>query len=54
MPRYEIMLEKGKVRAIRASSLEVAEERASKMEVDGWVVNRIYEQKGDTPKSQES
>jgi hypothetical protein len=43
MPRYEIMLEKGKVRAIRASSLEVAEERASKMEVNGWMVVKIYE-----------
>jgi hypothetical protein len=54
MPRYEIILEKNKIKVIRASSLEIAEERASKMEVDGWVVNRIYEQKGDTPKSQES
>jgi len=53
MPRYEIILEKNKIKVIRASSLEIAEERASKMEVDGWVVNRIYEQKGDTPKSQE-
>jgi hypothetical protein len=54
MPRYEIILEKNKIKVIRASSLEIAEERASKMEVDGWVDNRIYEQKGDTPKSQES
>ncbi len=54
MPRYEIMLEKGKVRAIRASSLEVAEERASKMEVGGWAVVRIHEQKEQHAESQES
>jgi hypothetical protein len=54
MPRYEIILEKNKTKVIRASSLEIAEERASKMEVDGWMVNRIYEQKGQHAESQES
>ena len=54
MPRYEIIFEKNKTMVIRASSLEVAEERASKMEVDGWSVMRIYEQKGQHAESQES
>ena len=54
MPRYEIILEKNKIKVIRASSLEVAEDRATKMEVDGWMVNRIYEQKVQHAESQES
>ena len=54
MPRYEIILEKNKIKVIRASSLEIAEERASKMEVGGWAVVRIHEQKEQHAESQES
>lgn len=51
MPKYEIILEKNKTKVIRASSLEIAEERASKMEVDGWSVVRIYEQHAESQES---
>jgi hypothetical protein len=43
MPKYEIIYEKNKIKVIRASSLEIAEERAQKLEINGWVINRITE-----------
>ena len=54
MPRYEIIVEKNKNKVIRASSLEIAEERATKMEVDGQAVMRNYEQKGEHAEREES
>ena len=44
MPKYEVLYEKNKIKTIRASSLDIAEERAKKLETNGWVVNRITEQ----------
>jgi hypothetical protein len=44
VPKYEVIYEKNKVKIIRASSLEIAEQRAQKLETNGWVINRITEQ----------
>jgi len=44
MPKYEIVYEKNKTKIIRASSLEIAEERAQKLETNGWMINTIKEQ----------
>jgi hypothetical protein len=44
MPKYEVLYEKNKIKTIRASNLEIAEERAQKLETNGWVINRITEQ----------
>jgi hypothetical protein len=43
MPKYEIIYEKNKVKVIRASSLDIAEQRAAEGENNGWVINRISE-----------
>ena len=43
MPKYDVTYEKNKTKIIRASSLEVAEERAHKGEVNGWVVVTVRE-----------
>jgi len=43
MPKYEIIYEKNKIKIIRASSLDVAEQRATEGESNGWVVNTIRE-----------
>jgi len=43
MPKYEVIYEKNKIEIIRASTLEIAESRASKGELNGWVVNQIKE-----------
>ena len=43
MPKYEITYEKNKVKVIRASSLDIAEQRAAEGESNGWVVNTIKE-----------
>ena len=43
MPKYEVIYEKNKTKVIRASTLEIAESRASKHELNGWVVERIKE-----------
>ena len=44
MPKYEVLYEKNKIKTIRASNLQLAEERAKKLETNGWVINRITEQ----------
>lgn len=44
MPKYEVIYEKNKVKVIRASSLDIALERAAKGEGNGWVVAKILEQ----------
>jgi hypothetical protein len=43
MPKYEIIYEKNKTKIIRASSLDIAEQRATEGEGNGWVVNIIRE-----------
>jgi hypothetical protein len=43
MPKYEIIYEKNKTKIIRASSLDIAEQRATEGEINGWVVNTIME-----------
>ena len=44
MPKYEITYEKNKVKVIRASSIEIAQERAEKLETNGWTIAIITEQ----------
>ena len=43
MPRYEIVYDKTKVKVIRASSLEIAAERANKGATNGWNVATVRE-----------
>ena len=43
MPKYEVTYEKNKVKVIRASSLDIAQQRAEKGESNGWVINIIKE-----------
>ena len=43
MPKYEVIYEKNKTKIIRASSLDIAQERAEKGEINGWMVNIIKE-----------
>ena len=43
MPKYEVTYEKNKVKIIRASSLDIAQQRAEKGESNGWVINIIKE-----------
>ena len=43
MPKYEIIYVKNKLKVIRASTTDIALERASKSESNGWVVERIEE-----------
>jgi hypothetical protein len=43
MPKYEVTYEKNKVKIIRASSLNIAQQRAEKGESNGWVINIIRE-----------
>ena len=44
MPKYEITYEKNKVKVIRASTIEIAQERAEKLETNGWTIAIITEQ----------
>lgn len=41
MPKYKITLSKYSTKIIRASSLELAEERAKKMEKSGWEITEV-------------
>lgn len=44
MPKYEIIYEKNKLKVIRASSLEIAAERAENTRgAGGWIVASIRE-----------
>ena len=43
MPKYEIIYVKNKLKVIRASSLEIAEERAEQSRSNGWIVEIIRE-----------
>ena len=43
MPKYEVIYEKTKVKVIRASSLEIAAERANKGATNGWSVAVVKE-----------
>jgi hypothetical protein len=43
MPKYKITYGKKKLKVIRASTTDIALERASKSESNGWVVERIEE-----------
>jgi len=43
MPKYEIIYVKNKLKVIRASSLEIAEERAEQGAANGWIVDVIRE-----------
>jgi hypothetical protein len=43
MPKYEIIYDKTKVKVIRASSLEIAAERANKGATNGWNVATVTE-----------
>ena len=43
MPKYEIIYVKNKRKIIRASSLEIAEERAEQSRSSGWIVEIIKE-----------
>ncbi len=44
MPKFEITYEKNKVKVIRASSIEIARERAKRLETNGWTIAIITEQ----------
>jgi len=44
MPKYEVTYEKNKVKVIRASSLDIAQQRAEKLESNGWTIAIITEQ----------
>ena len=44
MPKYEITYEKHKVKVIRASTIEIAQRRAEKLETNGWTIAIITEQ----------
>jgi hypothetical protein len=44
MPKYEITLEKNKVKTIRASNIHIARLRAEKLELNGWTIAIITEQ----------
>jgi len=44
MPKYEIIYEKNKTKVIRASSLDVAQQRAEQGETNGWMIAKIVEQ----------
>ena len=44
MPKYEVIYEKNKTKVIRASSLDIAQQRAEKGEANGWVIAKITEQ----------
>ena len=43
MPKYKVTLEQHKEKVIRASSLEIAEQRANKMAIGNWIVSEINE-----------
>lgn len=43
MPKYEVIYEKNKTKVIRASSLDIAQQRAEKGETNGWMINTIKE-----------
>ena len=44
MPKYEVIYEKNKTKVIRASSLDIAQQRAEKLESNGWMIAKITEQ----------
>ena len=44
MPKYEIIYDKTKVKVIRASSLEIAEERAKKAETGRWELTEVRDE----------
>ena len=44
MPKFEITYEKNKVKVIRASSIDIARQRAEKLETNGWTIAIITEQ----------
>ena len=41
MPKYIITLEQHKEKTIRASSLDVAQQRAEKMEKENWIISEV-------------
>ena len=43
MPKYRVTYSQYKVKVIRASSLDIAQQRAEKGESNGWVINIIKE-----------
>ena len=43
MPKYMITLEQHKEKIIRASSLNVAQQRAEKMEKGNWIISEVKE-----------
>ena len=43
MPKYRVTYSQYKVKVIRASSLEIAEQRAEKMETNKWGIVQIKE-----------
>jgi hypothetical protein len=44
MPKYRITYSQYKVKVIRASSLEIAEERAKKMETGRWELTEVRDE----------
>ena len=44
MPKYEVLYEKNKIKVIRASNLDIAQQRAEKGESNGWTIAKITEQ----------
>ena len=44
MPKFEVIYEKNKTKVIRASSLDIAQQRAEKGESNGWMIAKITEQ----------
>ena len=43
MPKYEVTYEKNKTKIIRASTLDIAQQRAEKGEGNGWTIAIITE-----------
>ena len=43
MPKYMITLEQHKEKIIRASSLNIAQQRAEKMEKGNWIISEVKE-----------
>jgi len=43
MPKYKVTLEQHKEKVIRASSLEIAEQRANEMAKGNWNVSEVKE-----------
>ena len=44
MPKYRVTYSQYKVKVIRASSLDIAQQRAEKGEANGWTIAKITEQ----------